>query len=37
VDDLVVELLGARPPRSPGWAFEPDDVDGAAGPGDPVA
>ena len=29
VDELVVELLGARRRRSPGWAFEPDgDLDG---------
>ncbi|SSC23985.1 diguanylate cyclase (GGDEF) domain-containing protein, partial [Klenkia terrae] len=33
VDDLVVELLGARRPRTPGWAFAPDDeLDGDAVP-----
>ncbi|SCX40714.1 diguanylate cyclase (GGDEF) domain-containing protein [Klenkia marina] len=33
VDDLVVELLGARSARTPGWAFEPEDAD----PGDEPA
>jgi len=32
VDELVVELLGARAPRSPGWAFEPEDDEQPAAP-----
>ncbi|SDP01349.1 diguanylate cyclase (GGDEF) domain-containing protein [Klenkia soli] len=29
VDELVVELLGARTRRTPGWAFEPDEPEDA--------